>query len=67
MPQFDSDREAFDLACKAYQRWVKRKGLVEVQPSKDSDWEGDVYVLRNANDELARLSCTEGKFTMIES
>jgi len=67
MSLFLADGEPFDLALKAYQRWCQAKNALLNQPSEsDSDWDGDVYVLQNANGELARLTWDGSRFSVIE-
>jgi hypothetical protein len=60
-----TDAESFDMAMLGYARHCDREGLTYSQPSATaSDWDGDEYVLRNVNGELARFTSKDGKFRM---
>ena len=67
MSLFLANGEPFDLALKEYKRWCQSKNALLDQPSEsDSDWDGEVYVLQNANGQLARLTWDGTRFSVIE-
>lgn len=58
-----SDKKLIDRATMAYRRRCIRHGLIFSQPDKGlSGVEGDLFVLRNHNDVLARYRITAKVF-----
>ncbi|MBD1848264.1 hypothetical protein H6F89_33940 [Cyanobacteria bacterium FACHB-63] len=62
-----ADGNEFDLATEAYKSWCESNGSMYQPPSKgESDWEDEVYVLRNSLREIVRLSWDGASFSVIE-